>query len=115
MDGVIFHSDRGSGGVHLGRVQRELPQAGCGPVDGTSGLGPGQRRRGIENSTLKVEYVHRHTFATRAEARIKIATWITDFYNTKRRHTSAGGLPPIEFEHKIMEARARYRQEDRAA
>ncbi|MFF2479109.1 hypothetical protein [Streptomyces sp. NPDC058066] len=26
------------------------------------------------NSVLKVEYAHRHTFATRAEDRIKIAT-----------------------------------------
>ncbi|WP_329082317.1 hypothetical protein [Streptomyces niveus] len=26
---------------------------------------------------LKVEYVHRHRFATRAEARLKISTWIT--------------------------------------
>lgn len=67
------------------------------------------------NSTLKVEYVHRHTFAIRAEARIKIATWITGFYNTKRRHTSAGGLPPIELERKITETRAGHRQEDRAA
>lgn len=33
------------------------------------------------NGVLRVEYVHRRTFATRAEARIRIATWITDFYN----------------------------------
>jgi putative transposase len=26
------------------------------------------------NSALKVEFVHRHYFATRAEARVKIAT-----------------------------------------
>lgn len=36
------------------------------------------------NSTLKVEYIHRQHFTTRAEARIKIATWIVDFYNTRR-------------------------------
>ena len=66
------------------------------------------------NSTLKVEYVHRHTFATRAEARLKIATWITDFYNPSRRHTSAGGLPPIEYELKIMKP-SPPPQEDRAA
>ncbi|MFI1169529.1 IS3 family transposase [Streptomyces sp. NPDC020801] len=34
---------------------------------------------------LKVEYLHRHRFTTRAEARLKIATWIVDFYNTRRR------------------------------
>ncbi|WP_159424286.1 integrase core domain-containing protein [Streptomyces sp. 3214.6] len=43
------------------------------------------------HSVLKVEYVHRHVFATRAEARLKIATWIADFYNTRRRHSAADG------------------------
>ncbi|MFJ2829315.1 integrase core domain-containing protein [Streptomyces sp. NPDC087263] len=40
------------------------------------------------NSALKVEYLHRHTFATRAEAWIRIATWITDFYNTHTGYTA---------------------------
>ncbi|GGX57334.1 integrase core domain-containing protein [Streptomyces noursei] len=39
------------------------------------------------NSTLKVEYIHRRRFTTRAEARLKIATWITDWYNPHRRHS----------------------------
>ncbi|WP_369221645.1 integrase core domain-containing protein [Streptomyces sp. R39] len=67
------------------------------------------------HSVLKVEYIHRHTFATRTEARLKTATWIADFYNTKRRHSAAGGKPPVEFERIIQEARARTDQEGRAA
>ncbi|MEU5093070.1 integrase core domain-containing protein [Streptomyces sp. NPDC021356] len=67
------------------------------------------------HSVLKVEYVHRHTFATRAEARLKTATWIADFYNTTRRHSAAGGKPPTEFERIIHEARARTDPEGRAA
>jgi putative transposase len=67
------------------------------------------------NSLVKVEYIHRHRFATRAEARIKIATWITDFYNTRRRHSAAGGLPPVEFERLINEARNSNGQEYLAA
>ncbi|GAA3916668.1 hypothetical protein GCM10023084_79740 [Streptomyces lacrimifluminis] len=55
------------------------------------------------------------TFATRAEARLKIATWITGFYNSRRRHSAADGLPPEEFERIIIEARERHSQEDRAA
>ncbi|MYV47799.1 integrase core domain-containing protein [Streptomyces sp. SID2888] len=51
------------------------------------------------NSVLKVEYVHRHTFATRAEARIRIATWITDFYNARRLHSVCGFKSPIDYEH----------------
>ncbi|MFJ5157221.1 integrase core domain-containing protein [Streptomyces sp. NPDC088353] len=50
------------------------------------------------NSVLKVEYVHRHTFRTRTEARIKIATWITDFYNTRRLHSVCGLKSPIDYE-----------------
>ena len=67
------------------------------------------------HSTIKVEYIHRHRFATRTEARIKIATWITDFYNTRRRHSAVGGLPPVEFERIISTARAEARQEAQAA
>jgi transposase InsO family protein len=44
------------------------------------------------NSTLKVEFAHRQTFRTRVEARIKISTWIADFYNTTRRHSANDGL-----------------------
>ncbi|TMR36920.1 integrase core domain-containing protein [Nonomuraea zeae] len=57
------------------------------------------------NSTLKVEYVHRHRFRTRAEARLKIATWIADFYNTTRRHSANDGLPPVTFERHMIEKR----------
>ncbi|MFD1662347.1 hypothetical protein ACFSL4_30190 [Streptomyces caeni] len=44
------------------------------------------------------EYAHRHTFATRTEARIRIATWITDFYNTRRLHSVCGFKSPIDYE-----------------
>ncbi|MFE7329634.1 IS3 family transposase [Streptomyces sp. NPDC057565] len=55
---------------------------------------------------IKVEYIHRNQFATRAETRLKIATWITDFYNPRRRHSEVAALPPIKFERTISEARA---------
>ncbi|MCA2230457.1 integrase core domain-containing protein [Nonomuraea aurantiaca] len=57
------------------------------------------------NSTLKVEFVHRHYFRTRAEGRLKIATWIADFYNVKRRHSANDGLPPVTFERQMIEKR----------
>lgn len=50
------------------------------------------------NSVLKVEYVHRHTFTTRTEARLKIATWITGFCNTRRLHSVSGYRSPIDYE-----------------
>ncbi|WP_256725330.1 hypothetical protein [Streptomyces acidiscabies] len=39
---------------------------------------------------LQVQYVHRHAFTTRAEARLKIASWITGFYNAHRLHSVCG-------------------------
>jgi transposase InsO family protein len=47
----------------------------------------------------EVEYVYRHTFATRTEARLRIATWITGFYNTHRLHSVCGHHSPIDYEH----------------
>jgi putative transposase len=55
-------------------------------------------------STIKVEYVHRHRFRTRTEARIKIATWITDFYNYRRRHSACDGHSPITYERSTARA-----------
>ncbi|MEU2248143.1 IS3 family transposase [Streptomyces sp. NPDC019224] len=49
------------------------------------------------------------------EARLKIATWITGFYNPRRRHSAAGGLPPEEFERTITEARKKSDQRCKAA
>ncbi|MEW2580971.1 integrase core domain-containing protein [Streptomyces syringium] len=64
---------------------------------------------------MKAEYIHRHRFATHAEARLKIATWITGFCNTRRRHSAAGGLPPAEFEQIINQKRAEARSRTQAA
>jgi transposase InsO family protein len=57
------------------------------------------------NSTIKVEYIHHHRFRTRAEARLKISTWIVDFYNLRRRHSACDGMSPINYERFMAEAR----------
>ncbi|MEV4116916.1 IS3 family transposase [Nonomuraea sp. NPDC049695] len=56
------------------------------------------------DSTLKIEFVHRHCFATRDKARLAIATWIADFYNTRRRPSADDWLPPIDYEQCITAA-----------
>jgi transposase InsO family protein len=95
VGGVIFHTDRGS----------EYTSEAFGQLCGRWGVVQSMGRVGsaLDNaaaesfhSVLKVEYIHRHTFATRTEARLKTATW-------------------IEFERIIQEARARTDQEGRAA
>jgi transposase InsO family protein len=104
VDGVIFRSDRGSEytAAATGAVCQVL-----GVVQSMGRVGSALDNAAAEsfNSTLKVEFVHRHRFATRAEARIKIATWTADFYNTTRRHSANDGLAPIPFEHQMATAR----------
>jgi transposase InsO family protein len=114
VDGVIFHSDRGS--EYTSEAYNDLCDK-LGVVQSMGRVGSALDNAAAEsfNSLIKVEYIHRHYFATRAEARIKIATWITDFYNSRRRHSAAAGLPPIEFERTISEARANRHQDGQAA
>ena len=104
VDGVIFHSGRGS------EYTAARTAAACrafGVVQSMGRVGCALDNAAAEafNSTLKVEFVHRQRFATRAEARIKVATWIADFYNTRRRHSANDGLAPIPFERQMTEAR----------
>jgi transposase InsO family protein len=49
-------------------------------------------------STLEHEVLSRHHFTTRAEARAAVTAWCYEFYNTRRRHSSASLLPPTEYE-----------------
>lgn len=109
-DGVIFHSDRGS---EYTSDQFGQACARMGVVQSMGRVGSALDNAVSEsfNSVLKVEYVHRHTFTTRTEARLRIATWITGFYNTRRRHSAASGHPPVVFEQTMAEARSRSQQD----
>ena len=50
-------------------------------------------------ATLTTEYYYRRTFTTRNQVYTGVATWIEDFYNPRRIHSSLGAKsPPIEDE-----------------
>ena len=51
------------------------------------------------NGTLKVECVHGEHFRTREEAKQAIIEYI-GYYNTERRHSSLGYMPPAQFEYR---------------
>ena len=96
--GVIFHSDRGS--QYLAGDHRQL----LGELRMRQSVG----RTGIcwDNavaesfwSSLKRECVHRHRFASHAEARRAIFAWINR-YNHQRLHSSLGYMPPVEWENR---------------
>ncbi len=53
-------------------------------------------------ATLECELLDRSIFRTHAEARTAIFEFIEGFYNTHRRHSALGYLPPAAFEHQII-------------
>jgi len=111
---TIFHSDRGA--EYTSESFNKLCDR-LGMVQSMGRVGSALDDAAAEsfNSLIKVEYIHRRQLASRTDARLKIATWITGFYNPRRRHSAAGGLPPEEFERIIAEARERHGQKDQTA
>ena len=45
------------------------------------------------NRTLQIEWAYRQVFLSNAERSAALAPWL-EFYNTERRHSAIGGLPP---------------------
>jgi transposase InsO family protein len=45
------------------------------------------------NRTLATEWAYRQVFTSNADRAAALAPWL-EFYNTRRRHTALGGLPP---------------------
>ncbi|MFG3421038.1 IS3 family transposase [Micromonospora sp. NPDC048063] len=108
VEGVIFHSDRGSEYASADFAQacaRWKVRQSMGRVGSCFDNAVAE----ATFSTIKVEYVHRRHFRTRTEARLKIATWITDFYNRRRRHSVCDWRSPADYERsetRVLEARA---------
>ena len=46
------------------------------------------------NRTLQTEWAYRQVFTSNTDRAAALAPWL-EFYNTQRRHTALGGLPPI--------------------
>ncbi len=97
IDGVVFHSDRGSTytASDFTALCRRL---GIRQSMGRVGSCFDNAASEAFFSTLEHEVLSRHHFATKTEARAVVTDWCYDFYNTQRRHSSAGLLPPVEYE-----------------
>lgn len=96
--GVIFHTDRGS--TYTATGFRVLCKDRLGIRQSMGRIGSCFDNAAAESffSTLEHEVLSRHVFATKAEAREIVLAWCHEFYNTRRRHSSAAFLAPAEFE-----------------
>jgi len=99
--GLVHHSDRGSQYTSLafGRTLRE-----SGLVASIGSRGDAYDNAACESviSTLKVEWIKRHRYESRDQARLSIFRYIETFYNPRRRHSSLGGISPNEYERRCQ-------------
>jgi len=102
--GVIFHTDRGSEYTAAG-FQAACRRLGITQSMGRVGSALDNAAAESFNSTLEHELLSRRHFATKAEARREVATWIDGFYNRRRRHSSCEMRSPVDYEH-ILATRA---------
>ena len=99
-----FNTDRGS------EYTAQAFGAACTRLGVTQSMG--QAGSALDNavseafhSTIKVEYIYRNQFITRAEAIEKISAWLDGFYNLRRRHSANNGMSPVDFEEYMAEVR----------
>ncbi|NJR71594.1 MAG: IS3 family transposase [Synechococcales cyanobacterium CRU_2_2] len=95
--GLIFHSDRGSQ-YASNDYQIALQNAG---IQGSMSRRANCWDNAVAESffgTIKMEFIHRMTFADHAEAKTAISEWIEVFYNRQRIHSTIGFLSPVQFE-----------------
>lgn len=94
---TILHSDHGTQFTSWAFGQR-LREAGLLPSMGT--IGDCYDNSMMESfwGTLQLEVLDSRTWETRSELANAIFEWIECWYNTERRHSSIGMLPPVAFE-----------------
>ena len=97
ITGVIFHTDRGSTYTadSFTTLCRDLDI-----VQSMGRVGSCFDNAAAESwfSTLEWEVQSRHRFTDPDHARAVIVPWITDFYNTRRRHSSTHMMSPTDYE-----------------
>lgn len=95
--GLIHHSDRGS--QYASEAYRAR-LAALGFVASMSRRGNCYDNAKTESfwSTLKLEWLYRTKFATRAEVEPALFAYIDGWYNTRRLHSSLGYQTPLDFE-----------------
>lgn len=96
-DGLIIHSDQGI--QYASREFRDLIGA-FKVVQSMSRKGDCWDNCIAESffATIKKELIDRQSWISKDQAKAAIAEWIECFYNRQRRHSSIGGVSPVEYE-----------------
>ncbi|QPS11415.1 IS3 family transposase [Delftia acidovorans] len=94
---VIHHSDQGSQYTSLAFGER-CRQMGVRPSTGTVGDAYDNAMAESFFASLEAELIERHSFESKAQARMAVFTWIEGWYNPRRRHSGLGYLSPLNFE-----------------
>ena len=96
VTGVIMHTDQG--GEYTGDLfAAACARAGVRQSMGRTGSALDNAVAESFNSTLEFELLADNHFRTRVQARATVAAWLEE-YNTIRRHSTAGRLPPAVYE-----------------
>ncbi len=96
-DGVIHHSDQGSQYTSLAFGKR-CQDMGVRPSMGSVGDAYDNAMAEAFFANLERELIDRHSFTSKAEARMAVFTWIEAWYNPRRRHSALGQQSPVNFE-----------------
>jgi transposase InsO family protein len=95
-EGLIHHSDRGS--QYTAKEYKQLLTE-YKMVGSMSRKGNPYDNAPMESffRILKAEYIYKRTFTTMEQAASGLQTWF-DYYNTRRRHSTLGGISPLMYE-----------------
>lgn len=100
---VIHHSDQGSQYTSIAFSKR-CESSGVQPSMGSIGDCYDNAMCESFNAILECELPVNHRFRTQREAALAVFDFIEGFYNVRRRHTSIGNIPPMEFERRMSQA-----------
>ena len=102
--GVIFHTDQG-GEYTAGAIRAACARAGITQSMGRPGSALDNAVIESWHSTLEFELRSVESFATKAQARARVAAWI-DHYNRHRRHSALGMMSPADYEKTLQAGEA---------
>ncbi len=104
-DGLIIHSDQGA--QYASSEFRGILKA-FNAIQSMSRKGDCWDNAVAESffATIKGELIDRQPWISKVHARLAIVEWIECFYNNQRRHSSIGGVCPVEYESLTIAMRA---------